>query len=55
MQLREEIKVNSGALECPINDYFCKFFENGSCKLINAHEKCLVLKEHVKKNKKILE
>lgn len=55
MRLREEIKVNGGAFECPINDYFCKFFENGSCKLINAHEKCLVLKEYVKKNKKILE
>ena len=40
MQLREEVKSNYGTKECPANDWFCKFFENGVCKLKDAETKC---------------
>ena len=39
-QLREEVKSYYGTKECPANDWFCKFFENGVCKLKDAETKC---------------
>ncbi len=54
MQLREEIRTNGYTQECPVNDWLCNFFDNGSCKLSNAQEKCAALK-NVKRVKKILE
>lgn len=40
MQLREEIKSNYGVHECPVNDWMCKYFDNGSCILDNPQTKC---------------
>lgn len=56
MQLREEIKSCYGTKECPANDWMCRFFDNGSCKLVNAEDKCDILKElyDSEKHKKIL-
>ena len=56
MQLREEIKSNNGTIECPVNDWFCKYFENGSCKFKDAFTKCSHLRGiNDKKSKVILE
>lgn len=56
MQLREEIKSCYGTKECPVNDWMCRFFDNGSCKLVNAEDKCDILKKLYDsgKHKKIL-
>ena len=56
MQLREEIRSTSNTHECPINDWMCRFFDNGSCKLVNAEDKCDLLKKlhDSGKHKKIL-
>lgn len=41
MQLREDIQVlSTNKEECPINDWMCKYFENGGCRLNNAITKC---------------
>ena len=56
MQIREEIKFNNGTIECPVNDWFCKYFENGSCKFEDAIVKCSHMKDkYDKKTKVILE
>lgn len=39
MRLREEIS-NRGTKECPVNDWMCKYFENGVCKLSDAEKYC---------------
>ncbi len=46
MQLREEIK-SYGTSECPINDWLCKYFENGICKLYNSKDVCTHMKKNV--------
>ena len=45
MQLREEIK-SYGTKECPVNDWMCRYFDNGVCKLRNAEEVC----DHMREN-----
>ena len=45
MQLREEIK-SYGTKECPVNDWMCKYFDNGVCKLRNAEKVC----DHMREN-----
>ena len=45
MQLREEIRAGGyGTKECPANDWMCKYFENGTCKLQNAEKLCDFMK-----------
>lgn len=57
MQLREDIQVlSTNKDECPINDWMCRFFENGGCKLNNAKDNCSHMRNsYDKKIKKTLE
>lgn len=56
MQLREDIQVlSNNKEECPINDWLCKYFENGGCRLNTSVKECSHIKNNNDKtNKKIL-
>ena len=51
MQLREEIRT-ANTYECPVNDWVCKFFDNGGCSLKNK-EKCSKWNNYDRNNKKV--
>ena len=56
MQIREEVRTAGGTLECPANDWFCKYFENGTCKFKDALTKCSHMRgKNDQKTKVILE
>ena len=52
MQLREEIVTAYNTHECPVNDWMCDYFENGSCKLKNSENKCSHMQQ-IKKVKRV--
>ena len=51
MQLREEVRT-FGTKECPVNDYMCKYFENGVCRLQNPEKICTNFKKEFTNKKK---
>lgn len=54
MQLREDIQVlSTNKEECPINDWLCKYFENGGCRLNHSIKSCSHMKNNNDKKTKI--
>lgn len=51
MQLREEVRT-FGTKECPVNDYMCKYFENGVCRLQSPEKICTNFKKEFTNKKK---